>query len=302
LLEIKQWADENGIKVPQGSKRNELIAIARKHRSSFTASAASAFGAATSSAGNAYASATDDAQLKAEDAFNSAASTWSESRLKAYLDARGIPVPQSGKKDELLAAVRLNRHKAATGWTAWTFDTWTVDNLKKYLSQSGSKAAKKAAAQKDATREQLVDAAQSAYSTASKSGGTAYASLTSYLAVQTDAAKDTVFDSWSESELKNYLDSYGFNVPQGSTKNQLIAYARNQRNYFQYGTTTPQGTLWAKLQNGASWVWEQLGLGAAEGKKQALKGADSAKEGAIYAKNRASEEAQKAGDKIKEEL
>jgi hypothetical protein len=163
-IEIKEWAHKNGIKVPQGSKRNELLAIARKHRAQLTgdnasysakgaaskgsASGASAFGAATSSAGNQYAKATDDAQLKAEDAFNSAVGTWSavrrskstlfavlglislQSRLKAYLDARGVPVPQSSKKDELLAAVRLNRHKAATGWSAWTFDTWTVDNLK----------------------------------------------------------------------------------------------------------------------------------------------------------------------------
>ncbi|KAG9244147.1 putative stress response protein ish1 [Calycina marina] len=298
--QIKQWADENGIKVPQGSKRNELIAIARKHRSSFTASAASAFGAATSSAGNAYSSATDDAALKAEDAFDSAAATWSESRLKAYLDSRGVPVPQSGKKDELLAAVRLNRHKAATGWSSWTFDTWTIDNLKKYLAQSGNKAAEKAAAQKDVTRDQLLEAAQSEYETASKAGGTAYSSVASYLATQTDSAKDSIFDTWSESELKNYLDSYGFNVPQGSTQNQLIAYARNQRNWFQYGTTTPQGTLWAKLSNGASWAMAQLGLGAAEGKKQAQIAGDSAKEGVAYAKNRAGENVQQAGDRIKE--
>lgn len=95
-----------------------------------SASGASALGAATSSAGNAYAKATDDAALKAEDLWNSAIGSWSETRLKAYLDARGVPVPQNGKKDELLAAVRLNKHKAATGWSAWTFDTWTVDNLK----------------------------------------------------------------------------------------------------------------------------------------------------------------------------
>jgi len=308
--QIKLWADEQGIKVPQGSKRNELLAIARKHRAQLTggpasqlsASGASAFGAATSSAGNAYAKATDDAQLKAEDTWNSAVGAWSETRLKAYLDSRGVPVPQSGIRSELLAAVHLNKHKAATGWSAWTFDTWTIDNLKKFLAQSGNKASEKAAAQKDATREQLIEAAQSAYATASKTGGTAYASVTSYLATQTDSAKDTVFDTWSESELKNYLDSYGFNVPQGTAKNELIAYARNQRNWFQYGTTTPQGTLWAKLSSSASWVWKQLGLGAAEGKKQAEKGADSIKEGATYATNRAGEQAQKAGDKIKEEL
>jgi hypothetical protein len=79
--EIKQWADE-------GSKRNELLAIARKHRaqlsgdaksaaSKASASGESAFGAATSKAGNQYAQATDDAQLITEDAFNSAVSTWS---------------------------------------------------------------------------------------------------------------------------------------------------------------------------------------------------------------------------------
>jgi hypothetical protein len=316
--QIKEWADKNGIKVPQGSKRNELLAIARKHRAQLTgdnvsysaksaasvasASGASAFGAATSKAGNQYAKATDDAQLKAEDLFNSAIGTWSESRLKAYLDSRGVPVPQSGKKDELLAAVRLNRHKAATGWSAWTFDTWTYDNLKAYLAASGNKAAEKASKQAGATREQLLSAAQEAYASASKTGGVGYASVTSYLAKQTDSAKESVFDTWSESELKNYLDSYGFDVPQGSTKNQLVAWARNQRNYFQYGTTTPQGTLWAKLQEGASWVMNQLSIGAAAGRKQAEIAGDSVKEGATYATNRAGEAAQKAHDKVKEEL
>ena len=135
--QLKEWADKHGIKVPQGSKRNELIAIARKHRhsllteaSSASASAESAFGAATTKAGNQYAKATDDATLLADDAFDNTISTWSESRLKAFLDARGIPVPQPGKRDELLAKVRLNKHKASTGFNAWTFDTWTVDNLR----------------------------------------------------------------------------------------------------------------------------------------------------------------------------
>ncbi|PSS20037.1 hypothetical protein M430DRAFT_18219 [Amorphotheca resinae ATCC 22711] len=320
--QLKEWADKNGIKVPQGSKRNELIAIARKHRaqlvgdnvsysaksaaSKASASGESAFGAATSSAGNAYARATDDAQLKAEDAFNRAISAWSDSRLKAFLDSRGVPVPQSGKRDELIAAVRLNKHKAETGWTAWTFDTWTIDNLKAYLASTGNKAAEELSKKSSATREQLVSAAQDAYNSASATGGNAFASVTSYLAKQTDAAKDSVFDTWSESELKNYLDSYGFQVPQGSTKNELIAWARNQRNWFKYGTTTPQGTLWVKLRNGAQWVMDQLSIGAAAGRKQANyqaeKAADRVKEGATYAKHRAEEAAQKASDRAKEEL
>lgn len=320
--QIKEWADKNGIKVPQGSKRNELLAIARKHKAQLvgdnvassaksyateaTSSGVSAFGAATSSAGNQYAKATDDAQLKAEHAFNEAIGTWSDSRLKAYLDARGVPVPQSGKKDDLIAAVRLNQHKASTGWSAWTFDTWTLENLRAYLASSSDAAAKKAAEKTGATRDELVRAAQDSYASASKSGGSAYATVTSYLAQQTAAAKDATFDTWSDSDLKSYLDSYGVPVPQGSTKNELIAYARNQANWFRYGTTTPQGTLWAKLSNGAQWVMDQLSVGATAGKKQAAyqgeKAADAVKEGATYATNRAGEAAQKASDKVKEEL
>lgn len=62
--QIKEWADKNGIKVPQGSKRNELLALARKHRArlygdNVSATATSVYGAATSKAGNQYAQATD---------------------------------------------------------------------------------------------------------------------------------------------------------------------------------------------------------------------------------------------------
>ena len=59
------------------------MAIARKHRAQLTGdnvsnSAKSAFGAATSNANNQYAKATDYAQLKSDDAFNSAIGTWSD--------------------------------------------------------------------------------------------------------------------------------------------------------------------------------------------------------------------------------
>lgn len=133
--QIKDWADKNGVKVPQGSKRNELIALAKKHRNSLTgdnvaSSASSVLGAATTAAGNQYAKASEDLSLNSNSAFDEAVGTWSDSRLKAFLDARGVPVPQAGKKDELVKQVRLNQHKAATGWSAWTFDTWSTENLK----------------------------------------------------------------------------------------------------------------------------------------------------------------------------
>ena len=276
---IKEFLDEHGVPVPQGSKKNELIALARKHRASLTggassvsASGASAYGAATSKAGNEFAKATDDASAKAQDGFDSVVGTWSDSRLKAFLDARGVPVPQGGKRDELMAKVRLNKHKAATGWSAWTFDTWTAKNLRAYLDSNSKKAKKNAGA----SRDELVKSAQDSYASASKSGGTNLASVTSYLAKQTDAIKDATFDTWSDSELKSYLDTYGVPNYQGKTTNQLRAEAKKQAQYFKYGTSTPQGTIFEQIQESFNWLLSQFSLGAQSGKAQGQEAADSA--------------------------
>jgi hypothetical protein len=173
---------------------------------------------------------------------------------------------------------------------------------RKYLESQGGKAAKKTGA----TRDELLKQVQSAYASASKTGGSSYASVTSYLASATDAAKDTAFDTWSDSELKSYLDSYGIKNYQGSTTNELRALARRNANYFRYGTTTPQGTIWAKLQDNIQWVADKFKSGASNAQEQAAyqgeKAGDKVKEGYTEATHRAGEAAQQAGDKLKEEL
>ncbi|OAA65682.1 meiotic sister chromatid recombination protein ish1 [Niveomyces insectorum RCEF 264] len=272
--ELKNFCDKNGISVPQGSKANEIRALIRKRRAQVLGDTVSDhFGAATSKVGGQYARATDAASEAARNAFNSAVDTWSESRLKAYLDARGVPVPHKSNTDQLRALVRKNAHQAASGWNAWTFDDLSYENLRDYLQSSGSRAAQKAAEKSGAAREDLVKAAQSYYSSASKAGGTQYASATSYLAKATGSAKKSTFDTWSESDIKAYLDSYGIPVPQGSTLDQLRAHARQQSTYFKYGTTSPTGALYAKtseaLWNSVDWALTQLRIGANAAKKKA---------------------------------
>ena len=130
--------------------------------------------------------------------------------------------------------------------------------------------------------------------------------MTSYLAASTDAVKESTFDTWSDSELKSYLDSYGIKNYQGSTTNELKAMARRNAQYFRHGTNTPGAGILASLQNGAQWVFDQLKIGAASGRKEAeyqgQRGADHVKEAATTATNRAGEAGQKASDKVKEEL
>ncbi|KAJ5104052.1 hypothetical protein N7532_004581 [Penicillium argentinense] len=278
---LKEFLDEHNVKVPQGSKRNELIALARKHRSylldqasSASAAAADTIGAATTKAGNEYARATDDAKLKAEDEFNAAIKLWSDSRLKAFLDARSIPVPQYGKRDELIAKVRANAHKAAGGWNEYNFDTWDKEHLLKYLSAMNSKAAKKA----DASRDELVKHAKDSYVKASKAGGEHYASATKSIAQATGSAKDTTFDHWSHSEIKQYLDSYGIPVYQGSSINELRATARRHATYFKYGTTNPVETIYAKVMDTLYWALDQLKIGASSGRAQGQEAAEKVRE------------------------
>jgi len=289
--QLKAFLDKNGIKVPQGSKKNELIAILRKHRAQLTgdtvaSSASSAFGAATSMAGNEYAKATDNVAQMYNDAFNGAVDTWSESRLKAYLDSRGVPVGPDTTLDNLRAKVRLHRHKAATGYTAWTFDTWTTENLKKWISGQNKVASKKITG----SRDELVASAQSLYSSASSAGGNTYASATSAMAVQTDSAKDSTFDTWSESDLKKYLDQYGIKTYQGSTVNELRALARRQYTFFKYGTSSPSETFYAKLQNGAYGAYDYFKSLVVGGLGGAQTGANSVSSAAAQASKSAKKE------------
>ncbi|KAK4103801.1 hypothetical protein N658DRAFT_467400 [Parathielavia hyrcaniae] len=302
--QLKDFCDKNGIPVPQGTKLNHLRSLVRKHRADIlgdtvSGTAASAFGAATSNVGSAATKATDSVSQAARDAFDQTINTWSDSRLKAFLDARGVPVPQGTKTNELRALVRKHSHMAASSWTAWTWEDMSVENLRSYLANSGNAAAKKVSDKSGATRDELVAAAQSAYSSASSAGGGSWASATSYLAAATGSAKANVFETWSESELKAYLDGYGVPVPQGSTLNELRAMARRQQTYFRYGTTSPSETLYAKVREGVlggwEWVASQLRIGADAAKKKSEEAGDVAGENI----KGAGEKVKGAGDKVK---
>lgn len=124
--------------------------------------------------------------------------------------------------------------------------------------------------------------------------------MTSALAAATDSAKDITFDTWSDSELKAYLDRYGINTYQGSTRNELIAAARRNAHAFRYGSAD-QG-VYGQFSTGMAWVrdriYEILGYGA---KKAEVVG-DKAYEAGQKAGDRAYEAGQQASDAAKEKV
>jgi hypothetical protein len=132
----------------------------------------------------------------------------------------------------------------------------------------------KAANKASASREELIKNAQEYYAKASKAGGEQYASATASLAQVTGTAKDATFDQWSQSELKKYLDNYGIPTYQGSSINELRAAARRNAQYFKYGTTNPQDTIYARIMDTFHWAVEQLKIGAASGRAQGTEAAE----------------------------
>ena len=78
------------------------------------------------------------------------------------------------------------------------------------------------------------------------------------------------------------LTNYAQPVHQGSTINELRAYARKQSTYWKYGTSSPSETLLAKLSESAQasgqWVLEQLNIGANAAQKKAEDAKAKAKE------------------------
>jgi len=235
--------------------------------------------------------ATDYPAQMYDEAFDTAMESWSESRLKAYLDARGVPVPQNGKIDELRALVRHSAHKAKVraGFSDSTFDTWSSDQLKEFL---GSKA--------KGTRDELIASAKKHYSSASSKGGKEWASMTA------EGAKATghVFDKWSESDLKAFLDSYGVPVPQGSKRNELIAAARRHSRYFSQGPDWWNTGFFAQIHSYANQGIEYFKnfIGGASGAayNAGERAADAVKEKATIGKHRAQEATKKAGDRAYE--
>lgn len=161
---------------------------------------------------------------------------------------------------------------------------------------------KKAADRAGVTRDELVKQAQEAYASASKTGGDSFASATSYLAQATDAVKDTTFDTWSRSELKAYLDSYGIPTYQGASTNELRAAARRNAQYFRYGTSSPQGTIYARLRETGQWILDQLKIGASSGRAQGQEAAEKAAENVKEKVSEAKDKAYEASEKAHSEL
>lgn len=153
--------------------------------------------------------------------------SWTDSQLKAFLDKNGIPAPQPRNRDSLLKTARENYNAVATklGETAaypgdWLYSSWSESDLKEWCDTRGIPVPQ------PSTRDKLIASVRRNSRIASNNAAAAYSSVSASAASASASLSNALYDSWSDSQLKAFLDKNGVPVPQGSKKNELIALAR----------------------------------------------------------------------------
>lgn len=185
--QLKAFCDRHGIPVPQPRNRDSLLKVAREN----------------------YQSAANKISETAAYPGNWLWENWSDSELKAWCDERGIPVPQNGKRDQYVAAVRRNSRVASNNLASWSsslassaaaatqsisdalFDTYSDSQLKKWADEKGIKVpqgskrnellalVRRQNAQLNSEAARASSSAASAYGQASSSVVSAYGAATS---------------------------------------------------------------------------------------------------------------------------
>lgn len=178
--QIKEWADKNGIKVPQGSKRNELVALARKHSArlsgdNVSASASSLYGAATSSAGNQYAQATDSVYgsagywfdwVKAQAGIGGEQAKSSLASISSVASASASSASSVASDSASSASSRASNSASSASSVAPS----SLSSASSVASVSASSASKAASSSSSSASKVAASSASSASKKASKSG------------------------------------------------------------------------------------------------------------------------------------
>ncbi|KAK5169389.1 uncharacterized protein LTR77_005364 [Saxophila tyrrhenica] len=153
--------------------------------------------------------------------------SWTESQLKSFLDHHGIPNPTPRTRDSLLQTARSNYQSAANkaGETAsypgnWLYDSWSDSDIKSWLDERGIPAPQ------PSNRDKLIASLRRNSRVASNNAASSAASASSSAHTAQQSLSDQLLNSWSDSQIKEWFDKNGINVPQGSKRNELIALAR----------------------------------------------------------------------------
>lgn len=184
---------------------------------------------------------------------------WSDSKIKEFLDARGVAVPQGSTRNQLNALAARVKHSLPVNVNGpsghYWFDGWSREELVKKLEETGESI--------EGSRKELADRLQKAYVKSYYEGAsqgqkaadqisTKFEDIKSATEEYASEASDKIrakfgewkeatidsFNSWSVDDLKEYLQEFGTEV--GEAKDKLVEAASDNYHYFVYGEVPPK--------------------------------------------------------------
>lgn len=263
------------------------VAGAAKNAAGAANSVVGAASSAVSQAGaNAYAAGNDAAQKVMKTGAewqNSAFNAWDDSQLKSLLENMKEKAGQTG----------ADTHDALVSRANQVFALWSTSDLRKWLADQGqnvedvnSKAADKAeSAVKtgESERDRLYKQAMDYLSSANKKSKKEYDSIVKSVSDGWTRSQKSPFQSWSQKDLKYWLNSKGVDTPSSYTHEQYVAAARKywtdlKANTAQFGESVKQnantGAAYASqtARDYFAWFKNLLGRGTNIGVGDSLQG------------------------------
>ncbi|KAK9450099.1 uncharacterized protein V1518DRAFT_189815 [Limtongia smithiae] len=260
---IAQWLHDNHIKYTDSQSRDELLGLIRKNWDASTASA-SPFSTwnndhivnflkkegvtvkETEKDNREWLIATAGKYWRqmsgtAEGGYGSIKEwifdTWSDSAMKRFLDNHHFGAPIDSTKDALLQKIKDNydyiyNQVGATSndATNWVFNEWSDSELAEWLTKHGYDVPRNPT--RNTLIQQVIDysrsttgSAQHAYSHAQ----VAFSHLHENVLDASGEVRNSAFNTWSDSDLKEWFDEHGIAVPQPSSRDRLLASARRHK-------------------------------------------------------------------------
>lgn len=225
--QLRQWLESHQIDVP--AKYDQAKAVAQKHKD-LLAEDIRIWLDEVGETANPLLSKSKEQLLQAKDAvFVQTAQTWSDSRLREFLEARGVFDYADATRDQLLDAVTKYRDWAVNynSLGSWSFDSFNSEDIKEWFKEKGR--------QVEGTRQNLIKSAQEYAQQAADQVKTKGTDATAATRDAWNRQKEAAFKTWSESDLRDYLQSFGQKVDTITDRNKLVDLATQNYNAFMYG-------------------------------------------------------------------
>jgi len=133
---------------------------------------------------------------------------WHETELERWLSDNGVPYPTPADRKDLENLVKDNWNDKVVV----PYNSWDIEQLQKYLSLKGEEVKKGT----EKNKESLVQQVKAGWADTEDKTTEAYTTVSNW-----------IFDSWTESQLKSFLDYHGIPSPQPRTRDTLLTTARS---------------------------------------------------------------------------